>query len=249
MEKLYKWLTIGSLSFFGLLVCVVVSWYDRKLTVSLAIVCFLMLLLAAIIIIRNRRLFKSPPVCNPKTIIGCGKATAFFMAVMLMLSLFFELCLSFAYWAVTPPPSYFYEYEGVEPYQNNEYENFRFGKEAKLFLPTYDEFEDAKDIEFTYYDGFLTETLFFPGMVEFYIKVSYDPKQYSIEKAAVCQKGEDFGGQIFDVRLLEKKKLSYGNCLYYIVICSDNENAITYCVSVQDNNNYSTYFDFPYPGS
>ncbi len=104
-------------------------------------------------------------------------------------------------------------------------------------------------MEFVYYDGFLSETLFIPGMTEFTVKVTYDPERYAAVKDAVSREGEDFGGDFGDIRLLAREKLSPGNCLYYMVTCSDNDNTVEYCVTVQDDSDYTTYFDIPYFGA
>ena len=249
MKNIYTWFSIGTVSFVGLLISLFILPHDRKLTVSMAILCSLSLSVSILMIVQNRKWSERSKLTGDQTI---AKRLVFptiaWAIVTLLISLLLELLLSLVYW-FTPLPSN-YKFDGVEYYQDNKYEDFRFGNEASLYLPAYEDFEAANVVEFTYYDCFSIETLYFPGYTEYTLQVYYDSEQYAVQKEGVCNKGVDFGGQVInDVWLLEKKQISFGNCLYYIVICNDRENALTYIVSIQDNDNYSSYSAFPYPGA
>lgn len=250
MKKMYKWIPIGGLSLIGLVVSLIVMQFDRKLTVSIAILCGLTLLVTIIKIARNKWLVvDAKALWDGEAVCSTILPTVAFVAVTLVLSMILEIVLSVAYFVIPPPENYFYKYEGIESYQDGEYATFRFGDEASLYLPAYEELGDAEAVEFVYYDGFSSETLFIPGMTEFTVKVTYDPERYATVKDAVSREGEDFGGDIWDIRLLAREKLSPGNCLYYMVTYSDDENTVEYCVTVQDDSNYTSYFDIPYFGA
>ena len=249
MKNIYKWFPIGIVSFVGCLISLFILSYDRKLTVSIAILCSLSLSVSILMIVRNRRWLKCTKYKgDPGTVKQLTTLTIAFVIVTLFISLILELFLSIAYWFVSPPENY--KFNGLEYYQNERYKDFRFGNEASLYLPAYENLNGGKVVEFTYYDCFSIETLYFPGYTEYTLQVYYDSEQYAVQKEGVCNKGVDFGGQVInDVWLLEKKQISFGNCLYYIVICNDRENTLTYLVSVQDYDKYLTYSDFPYPGA
>lgn len=249
MKNIYTWFSIGTVSFVSLLFSLFILPHDRKLTVSMAILCSLSLSVSILMIVQNRKWPERSKLIGDQAIAKRLVFPAIVWAIAtLLFSLILELLLSLVYW-FTPLPSN-YKFDGVEYYQDNKYEDFRFGNEASLYLPAYEDFEGANVVEFTYYDSFLTETLYFPSMTEFSLKVNYEPEQYAMHKEAVCNQGADFGGRVLDdVWLLEKKKITFGNYLYYIVICNDCENTLTYLVSVQDHDKYSTYLDFPYPGA
>ena len=84
MKKMYKWIPIGGLSLIGLAASLIIMQYNRKLTVSIAILCGLTLLVAVIKIARNKWLVKdAKALWDGKTIRSTVAPTVAFAAVTL----------------------------------------------------------------------------------------------------------------------------------------------------------------------
>lgn len=241
MKKIYKWMIIGGLSFIGLMIAIILLPYNHKLTVSIAILCGLTMMVTAIIMIKNRSLFDKSlfrwDAQVLKTTIMTGAA---FVSLTLVLSLLLEFVLFWAY-LIIPSPFYVH-HEGVEYYQSNEYQDFRWGKQASEYLPSYDMLTGATNIEFFYDDGLPMETLYLHTDTKFVLDVHYDTDLYLTKKQEAIQDGKDFSDAVYpDAWLLGKKQLQFGNCLYYVIICSDNEGKLTYYVTIQDRNDYTSF--------
>ncbi|MBQ9151716.1 MAG: hypothetical protein IJX72_05650 [Clostridia bacterium] len=245
MKKMYRWIPIGGLSLIGLVASVIIMQYNRKLTVSIAILCGLTLLVAAIKIARNKWLVvDAKALWDGEAIRSTVAPTVAFVAVTLALSFLLELILSFLYFVSSIPV--LPEYEGVEYYKNQEYADFRWGKEASRHLPAYEELEGATHIEFFYDDQFLMETVYIHTSTTFTLQVSYSAERYAVLKQEVCRDGEYFGTP-WDPNdwLLKKEKLPFGNYLYYIVTCSDEDQTLTYQVKILDSYDHTSRTTFP----
>ena len=252
METLYKWPVIGGLSLIGLTVCLIIMPFNHIMTVSIAILCSIALVISIVHLYYNRSTFFYSTyklVWDARGIKKAISSGVIFTVLILVLALILELILVFLYFII-PNPFYPY-YEGIEYYQSNEYRDFRWGKEASRYLPAYDELEGAESIAFTYNHGLSAETLYTPTDTKFEVEVYYDPTQYATQKEAAIQNGEFFGSTPYygDAWLLEKKTLVFGNHLYYVVLCSDEECKLTYHVSVQNSKKYTEFGQFPSPGA
>lgn len=249
MKKTYKWIPIGGLSLIGLVASLIIMQYNRKLTVSIAILCGLTLLVAVIKIARNKWPVKdAKALWDGEAIRSTVAPTVAFAVITLALSFLLELILSFLYF-VSPIPV-LPEYEGVGYYQDQEYADFRWGKEAARHLPAYEELEGATQVEFSYQDEFLMETLYIHTSTTFTLQVTYDAERYAILKEEVCRDGEYFG-QPWDPNdwLLKKEKLPLGNYLYYIVTYSDEDQTLTYQVIILDSDDHTCRTTFPGVGA
>lgn len=249
MKKMYKWIPIGGLSLIGLAVSLIIMQYNRKLTVSIAILCGLTLLVAVIKIACNKWLVKdAKALWDGEAIRSTVKPTVVFAAVTLALSFLLDLILSFLYFVcpVPIPP----RYEGVEYYQNQEYEDFRWGREAARHLPAYEDLEGVTHIEFSYSDDFMMETVYIHTSTTFTLQVTYDAERYAILKEEVCRDGEYFGTS-WDPNdwLLMKEKLPLGNYLYYIATYSDEDRTLTYQVIILDGAKHTSRMTFPSIGA
>ena len=245
MKKMYKWIPIGVLSFIGLIVAVIIMQYNRKLTVSIAILCGLTLLVAVIKIVRSKWLVVDAKArWDGETIRSTIFPTVAFVAATLAISFLLDLLLSVLYFV--SPISFRTEYEGVEYYQNQAYTDFRWGKEAGRHLPDYEELEGSTHIAFSYNDEFLMETLYVHTSTTFTLQVTYDAGRYAALKEEVHRGGEYFG-TAWDPNdwLLSKEKLPFGNYLYYIVTCSDEEQTLTYQVIIMDSDDHTSRTTFP----
>ncbi len=249
MKKMYKWIPIGGLSLIGLAASLIIMQYNRKLTVSIAILCGLTLLVAVIKIAHNKWLVKdAKALWDGEAILSTVAPTVAFAVVTLVLSFLLELILSFLYF-VSPIPL-LPEYEGVEHYQNQEYADFRWGKEAARHLPAYEELEGATHVEFSYHDDFLMETLYIHTSTTFTLRVTYDAERYAILKEEVCRDGEYFGTAWEPNEwLLKKEKLPLGNYLYYIVTYSDEDQTLTYQIQILDSYDHTSRTTFPGVGA
>lgn len=243
MKKLYKWLLIGGLSLLGLIITMIIMPYSHKLTVSIALLCGLTLLVSTIVLIINRRLFDKS---LRKWDAHATKAAIFpgiaFVTLTLALALLLDFVMVFVNFIIPPP--FYVHLEGIEHYQSNAYQNERWGKEASEYLPPYDTLEDATSIEFVYDDGLFMETLFFHTDTKFVLDVYYDSTLYAAKKQEAIKGGENFGDTLRpDIWLLGKEKLPFGNCLYYLVICSDDECKLEYLVTIQDSDDCTAFHD------
>ncbi len=249
MKKMYRWIPIGGLSLIGLVASVIIMQYNRKLTVSIAILCGVSLLVASIKIARNKRLVTdAKALWDGEAIRSTILPAVGFVAVTVALSFLLDLILSFLYF-VCPIPV-LPEYEGVEYYQNQEYKDFRWGKEASRHLPAYEELEGATHVEFSYCDEFLMETLYVHTSTTFTLQVTYDAERYAALKEEVCRDGTYFG-EPWEPNdwLLEKEALPLGNYLYYIVTYSDEKQALTYQVIILDSGDHTSRTTFPGVGA
>ena len=249
MKKTYKWIPIGALSLIGLAVSLIIMQYNRKLTVSIAILCGLTLLVAVIKIACNKWPVKdAKALWDGEAIRSTVSPTVAFAAITLAVSFLLELILSFLYF-VSPIPL-LPEYEGVEHYQNQEYADFRWGKEAARHLPAYEELEGATHVEFSYNDGFLMETLYIHTSTTFTLRVTYDAERYTLLKEEVCRDGQYFG-TAWEPNdwLLKKEKLPFGNYLYYIVTYSDEDRTLTYQIQILDSYDHTSRTTIPGVGA
>ena len=249
MKKMYKWIPIGGLSLIGLAVSLIIMQYNRKLTVSIAILCGLTLLVAVIKIACNKWLVKdAKALWDGEAIRSTVAPTVAFAAITLALSFLLELILSFLYFV--SPISLLPEYEGVGYYQNQEYADFRWGKEAARHLPAYEELEGATHVEFSYHDDFLMETLYLHTSTTFTLRVTYDAERYTMLKEEVCREGQYFG-TAWEPNdwLLKKDKLPLGNYLYYIVTYSDEDRMLTYQIQILDSYDHTSRTTFPGVGA
>ena len=249
MKKMYKWIPIGGLSLIGLAVSLIIMQYNRKLTVSIAILCGLTLLVAVIKIARNKWPVKdAKALWDGEAIHSTVAPTVAFAAITLALSFLLELILSLLYF-VSPIPL-LPEYEGVGYYQNQEYADFRWGKEAARHLPAYEELEGATHVEFSYHDHFLMETLYIHTSTTFTLRVTYDAERYTMLKEEVCREGQYFG-TAWEPNdwLLKKDKLPLGNYLYYIVTYSDEDRMLTYQIQILDSYDHTSRTTFPGVGA
>jgi hypothetical protein len=223
------------------MIAIIILPYSHKLTVSIALLCGLTALVAVIILIKKRNLFHKScfkwDAQALKTIVVTGVV---FVTLTLVLSFLLDFVLFCAYMIVPPP--FYTQYEGIAYYQSNEYQDFRWGKQAGEYLPSYDTLSDANGIEFVYDDGLSMETVYLQTDTKFVLTVYYDAEIYAAKKQQAIQDGEDFTDAFYsDAWLLEKEKLPFGNHLYYVVICSDDQNKLTYYVTIQDRNDYTKF--------
>jgi hypothetical protein len=243
--KIQRWLLIGGLSLAGLISTLIILPYSHKLTVSIAILCSLSGVISLVILVKNRNLFRNSDfkwdAHNFKTTMVTGVA---FVALTLVLSFLLEFVLFWAY-LIIPSPFYVH-HEDVAYYQSNEYHDFRWGKQASEYLPSYDTLADANSIEFVYDDGLYMETLYLQTDTKFILNVHYDADLYLMKKQQAIQGGTSFSDDVYpDAWLLGKEKLPFGNHLYYVIICSDDQNKLTYFVTIQDRDDYTSFYELP----
>lgn len=144
-------------------------------------------------------------------------------------------------------PSFHSEtYRGVEYYKTESYIDFgigfnRYGKIASEYLPKYSDIsKNAKYIDFYYNDSYF-------GIHKYVVitmGVRYDSDLYASKRDEILQIGKDFGDDYIlkdkdfrHYRLIETKSRINGENLYYIISCSDIDNAIMYFVYI-DNDDY-----------
>ena len=144
-------------------------------------------------------------------------------------------------------PSFFSEaYRGDEHYSTGGYKTFgygfnRYGKLASQYLPEYTDIsEDATYLDFAYFDS----NLYFTRYVAVCIGVRYPEKIYSQKRDAMLASGTNIGSTVMNGaeeddtqnRLMATYKRLNGEHVYYIVECSDKDQAIMYMVFFSSKN-------------
>lgn len=128
--------------------------------------------------------------------------------------------------------------EGVEYYSDGSYSRFgfglsKYGKIAAEYLPEYDEVaENAEDIQFVYSGGWG-----YSKTVDVFVAVKYDEEIYIAQRDEILSQGESFGedfhiGEVESRhhRLIDKKQMSNGDYVYYVITCCDKDKSIMYSV-------------------
>lgn len=149
-------------------------------------------------------------------------------------------------------PSYHHEtYRGINYYSDQSYMDFgigfnRYGKIAAQYLPMYENVSDkATYIDFIYSDS----GMFFYKSVKVCVGVRYDTDIYTVKRNKILTQGTDFkdDGIVSGIqyRLMDKQRQANGEYLYYIIGCSDVDNAIMHLVlfSTENINRMSECYD------
>lgn len=106
------------------------------------------------------------------------KKIRFICLIVLILFPFFVFFLAFWAWAYVEP----IEHSGVSFYEDKEYESYKYGEFASIFLPDYESLSNYNTIEFTYYDSTNRNSIIKKYCLYYFLEVSYDESTYLEEK-------------------------------------------------------------------
>lgn len=127
-------------------------------------------------------------------------------------------------------------YEGLKYYQDEDYKDFKRGEEASLYLPKYDEIENAEYIDFLYLDQTRAETIFTNFGHTIAVGIRYEENAFNAEREKILQQGTEIKGftYISDACLVAKEQKGRKLYLYYFVLFSEEYKTVTHVVYFDD---------------
>lgn len=234
----------------GMLLCGIISVYKKALFLSASIVFALILITECVILIMSKVILKTPRSEGVYTrwekLLSCISLIFIILSSLIFVDGLRSLTYMFSSISSQEP-----QYRGVEYYNNENYENYRFGKYVKDCLADHDFSEDAEVIDFYYRDYIPNETIFLNGNTQYHFMVEFSSVEaYNEHFNNITQKYMDYGLPEFGglrCYLIEKQKLLYGNYMYFIVAGKEECNTMIYLIVIDDVNHDSiSALDGPY---
>ena len=127
--------------------------------------------------------------------------------------------------------------EGIEYYNSGEYEDYRFGKEAKKYFSDTEITKDSIAADFCYMDSTGSETVWIDLNTKYALKVQYPDDVYAQKRKIITDSCSDFGVPEFSMLncyLIESEALSFGYKLFHVAALSDDSNTVIWLVIVDD---------------
>ena len=135
--------------------------------------------------------------------------------------------------------------ESESAYRDGSFAGYRYGEEANLTLPKYEDFANANAISFMFLDNPYGETIFRNRATMYFVGVTYEKEVYQQQKdnvlANTLSNSRDFGHGFLgpavnteNVGVLKAEKTASDDYELFFAVCSDETNSIVFCLAYDD---------------